>query len=192
MGGVLSRAEQRADVGHWRHGKDESRLFYFPQNSALLPGMCVGEGGERRCGSQDLGPSGNCGAPGKASVLRITAMWCLWDQTTCLLGPSPHSLVVYLGLSFPICPLRTVILTSWNGQAKSVWKWPKCKTISGDDQMKSRGRHWPTEHSWSMKDLQLKSALGFSDQSSFKCTRDFKVGSTNIPLEVSRWYEKFF
>lgn len=61
----------------------------------------------------------------------------------CLLTLSPHSLAVYLGLSF-----------HW-GQSfgrHGVGRWnlcedDQCKTTSGNDKMKSRGKYWSIGHS---------------------------------------------
>lgn len=43
-GEKVSRGEQRADMDHRGHGRDESKLFYFLQDCALFPGTCVDNG----------------------------------------------------------------------------------------------------------------------------------------------------
>lgn len=64
---MLSRSEQKADLGHRGHGRDESKLLpYSLQDCALLPCMRVGEGGEKRQGSlggpkqEHLSPVNHC------------------------------------------------------------------------------------------------------------------------------------
>lgn len=118
-GWVLSRAERKADMGHQVCGRINQAFSPFLQDYALLSDMCgcKGWGEEAQVPRQVF--TRELSSLGAASVLWVTAVWCLWVQTA--LSSNPISLLTtYVpGSQFPVCPMRTFWPCGRLG--KSMW-----------------------------------------------------------------------